>query len=149
MSKGISQQSIDVIKASACCITSNDVQISSRMYEILFEKYPKMQMLFANSPKNQHMKLANAISSYAVNIEKIHVLFPALEVIAISHVREDVKPAHYPLIGRAFIEAIEDVLGDDASMELLDAWREVYKYIADILIEMEEKLYLEQKEREK
>ncbi len=149
MRKELSQSSIDIIKKSACCITSNDVKISSRMYEILFEKYPKLKVLFANSPNDQHMKLANAISSYAVNIDKIHVLFPALEVIAISHVREDVKPQHYPLVGRAFIQAIEDVLGDDASMELLDAWREVYKYIADILIEMEENLYKQQEERQK
>ena len=145
MRKEISQKSVDIIQKSANYITSNDTKISARMYEILFEKYPKLKVLFANSSNDQHMKLANAISSYAVNIDRIHVLFPALEVIAIAHARENIKPQHYPLVGMAFIQAIEDVLGDNASLELLDAWREVYQYIAEILIEMEAKLYSEVK----
>lgn len=141
MQASLSKSSVDIIKESASLVTSNDREITLRMYEILFEKYPQLRKLFADAPKDQYMKLAQAVSAYAVNIDKIHILMPALNVIAVAHVRKEIKPAHYPLVGRAFIEAMEEVLHSEASLEFIDAWREAFQYLSDILIGLEEELY--------
>ena len=139
----LSQKHIEIIKESAGLITANDEKITTKMYEILFYKYPHLEILFDNAPDNQFMKLAEALSSYAVNIDKIEKLTPALELIAIKHVEVNIRPGYYSMVGMALIEAIEDVLGKMAPIGFIDAWREVYKYISDILIEMEDKLYKE------
>jgi hemoglobin-like flavoprotein len=141
----LSQKHINIIKESAELITANDLAITSKMYEILFYKYPHLEMLFENAPDNQFMKLAEALSLYAVNIDKIEKLIPALELIAIKHVEVNIRPGHYSMVGMALIEAIEEVLGKMAPIGFIDAWREVYKYVSDILIEMENKLYKELK----
>jgi len=141
----LSQNSIDIIKNSAELITANDIAITQRMYELLFIKYPNLQELFKNAPDNQYMKLAEALSAYAINIEKLDVLKPALAVIARVHVKVNIKPSHYPVIGMVLMQAIEDILGERASIELIDAWREAYKHISFVLIEIEKEMYALQK----
>ena len=137
----LSPKTIKIVKESAELITTNDTKITKKMYSILFEKHPNFQVFFKDAPANQYMKLAEALSAYAINVEKLHILRPALSVIAREHVRVKIKPVQYPIIGMALIQAIEDVLGDTASLELIDAWREVYKHIANVLIEIEKEMY--------
>ena len=141
MVKPLSQKTIQIIKNTAELITTNDTLITKKMYSILFQKYPHFKIFFKDAPENQYMKLADALSSYAVNVEKLHILRPALSSIAKEHVRVSIKPSHYPIIGMALIQAIEEVLGDSASLELIDAWREAYKHIGDVLIEIEKEMY--------
>ena len=141
MYKPLSPQTIKIIKNSAYLVTSNDTLITKRMYEIMFCKYPHFKKQFKNTPENQYMKLAEAISAYAMNIEKIERLKPALQVIARIHVKGKVLPSQYFKVGGVLLEAMEEVLGNRASLEFLDAWREVYTYVAKILIEMESELY--------
>ena len=140
MPEMLSLRSIAIIKASASLITLNDSKITSRMYEILFQRFPKTEELFINAPSDQYMKLAEILSAYAINIDKLEVLKPALEVIASNHARSHVKPLRYPMIGQALIQAIRDVLSDMASPEFIDAWREAFQYLTDVLIEMEDKI---------
>jgi len=145
--KQLSPKAISIVKSSAELITLNDVKITTRMYEILFTKYPKVKPLFKDAPQDQYMKLAEIISAYAVNIDIIEKLKPALLVIAKKHVRLNIQPAQYPMIGMVLMQAMEEVLGEKATPDFMDAWRESYKYIADVLIEMEKKLYLERKQK--
>ena len=137
----ISLESILIIKDSAHLITSNDTLITQRMYKILFSKYPHVKEIFKNAPEDQYMRLAEILSAYAVNIDKIDRLRPALEVIAKIHTRVNIKEAHYPMIGIVLMQAIEDILGDKANIEFMDAWREAFQLIASILISMEKKIY--------
>jgi nitric oxide dioxygenase len=139
----LSQKHVEIIKESAALITANDESITTKMYEILFYKYPHLEMLFENAPDNQLMKLAEALSLYAVNIENIDKLTPSLELIAVKHVEVNIRPGYYSMVEMALIEAMEDVLGKIAPIGFIDAWREVYKYISSVLIEMEDKLYKE------
>jgi len=143
LSHSLSPQSIQIIKNSAELITLNDTKITQKMYKILFSKYPHVKKLFAAAPEDQYMRLAEIISAYAVNIEKIDRLRPALMVIANVHTRVNIKPAHYPMIGMVLMQAFEDVLKEEATVEFMDAWREAYQVIAGILTEMEKELYKE------
>lgn len=140
MQNKLTDKTINLIKESAAIITKYSPQITLRMYVILFDKHPEMKKIFENSPEDQYMKLAQALSAYAVNIEKLHILTPALEMIAKDHNKHNVLPSHYPIVGMALIEAMEDILNDNASLELIDAWREAYKHLASVLIELQKKV---------
>ena len=113
------------------------------MFEILFSKYPHIENLFADMQEDQYMKLAEILSAYAINIEKIEKLRPALLVIAQKHVDLNIDPVHYPMIGMVLMQAMEETLGKEASIEFMDAWREAYQVIGNILIDMEKALYEE------
>ena len=141
----LSNRDISIIKDSALLITRNDTEIAKRMYEILFSKYPSIKSLFQNVGIGQHKKLATALSSYAVNIDKLDLLRPALFEIAKVHVARKIENRYYPMIGLCLIQAIEDILHTDATPEFIDAWREAYKTVAQALMDIENEMRLRDK----
>ncbi len=139
----LSQKTIEICKATAPVLTEHGEAITSRMYEILFENYPETRPLFGEAPEDQHKKLASAIVAYASNIDNLEVLGNAVEVMAQRHVRTKVKPEHYPMVGVSLLQAIKDVLGDAATDDVIEAWKEAYFFLGDILIAREKELYSE------
>jgi len=142
-SNELSEKTIITIKEFAPLITTKSLEITEIMYDKLFMKHPQLKPLFIFAPKNQPALIAEALSAYAVNIENLKLFQPALDVIAESHVRMIVKPNHYIMLGPILIESIEDVLGNAATIEFIDAIREAYKYLSDYLINMEFDIYNE------
>lgn len=137
----LSEKTIQIIKATAAPVAVNAEAITTRMYEILFETHPETKEFFKDTDPNQHKKLAGAVSAYAANIDNLGVLSSAIEKMAATHVRVKVLPEHYPLVGVSLLGAVKDVLGDAATDEVLEAWKEAYFFLADILIAREKELY--------
>lgn len=139
----LTPQTIAIVKATAKPVAENAEAITTRMYEILFEKHPETKILFKAAASDQHKKLAAAVGAYAANIERLDVLGEAIDKMARSHVRTGIKPEHYPLVGVSLLEAVKEVLGEAATDKVLEAWKEAYFFLADILIAREEALYAE------
>lgn len=138
---GLSEKTIEICKATAPVLTEHGEAITTRMYEILFSNYPETRALFGEAPEDQHKKLASAIVAYASNIDNLEVLGKAVEGMAQRHARTKVKPEHYPMVGVSLLEAIKDVLGDAATDDVIEAWKEAYFYLGDILIAREREIY--------
>ena len=137
----LSEKTIEICKATAPVIAEHGETITTRMYEILFENYPETKALFGDAPEEQHKILAGAIAAYAANIDNLDVLGKAVEGMAKRHVKTNVKPEHYPMVGVSLLQAIKDVLGDAATEDVIDAWKEAYFFLGDILIAREKELY--------
>lgn len=58
-----------------------------------------------------------------------------------KHRALQVKPEHYPIVGKYLLEAIGIVLGDNKSQKVLDAWEKAYGEIATIFINIETDMY--------
>ena len=141
MGQELSENSIFIIKESADLVIANSVKISAKMYELLFKKYPYIKALYANAPKDMHLVFAEVFSAYAENIDNLDALSETLNAIAVAHIKNNVRADQYPLVGRVFMDSLEYVLEDEASEELLDAWREAYQYLAYVLIDIEKEMY--------
>ncbi|MCF6340931.1 MAG: globin domain-containing protein [Sulfurimonas sp.] len=137
-----SVKSVDILYKTSGLIEKNSIEISKTMYILLFDLHPEFKVLFKNAPSDQHKLLAETMSSYAVNIKNIHILKPALEKIAKTHVNNGVKPYQYKIISHMLLLSYKVVLGDDATDELIDAWKEAIECVSDILIKLEKELYL-------
>ena len=145
--ESLSKDTIRIVKNSAQQITQHCEEITLTMYPILFEKYPQLKKQFAKAPDNQHMKLAEAISAYAINIERLDRLAPALMVIAKRHVQTNVRPSQYIYVEDALLSAMCIVLKEEKNSELMTAWSEAYWYIAEVLINMERTLCMEKSKK--
>ena len=137
----LSQKTVQIVKATAVPVAANAEAITTRMYEILFQTHPETKEFFKDADPDQHKKLAGAVSAYAANIDNLDVLSAAVEKMALTHVKAKVLPEHYPLVGIALLGAVKDILGDAATDEVLEAWKEAYFFLADILIAREKELY--------
>ena len=137
----LSEKTIEICKKTAPLLVEYGEAITTRMYEILFMNYPETRALFPEALEAQYKKLAGAIVAYAANIDKLHVLSHAVDGIANRHVNTNVKPEHYPMVGASLLQAIKDELGDVASDDVIEAWKEAYFFLGDILIGREKELY--------
>ena len=77
----------------------------------------------------------------AENIDRLEVLLPAIKKIGQVHVNSNVKPEHYPIVGKNLLIAIKEVLGDNATEEVIEAWSEAYDVIAKVFIDVETDIY--------
>jgi nitric oxide dioxygenase len=132
-----------IIKSTAPVLKEKGEEITTAMYKILFERNPELKELFKDAEPDQYKKLAQAVYAYAANIDNLGALGKGIETIAQAHVKTKIKPEHYPLVGGALLSAIEEVLGEAASVDIMNAWKEAYFFLADVLIKREEQLYAE------
>ena len=137
----LSEKTIEICKETAPVLLEHGEAVTAKMYEILFSNYPETRELFGEAPENQHKILAGAILAYAGNIDNLNVLSGAVEGMAKRHVKTKVKPEHYPMVGVSLLHAIKDVLGDAATDDIIEAWKEAYFFLGDILIAREKELY--------
>ncbi len=137
----LSEKTVEICKKTAPLLVEYGEAIANRMYEILFKNYPETRALFPEGLEDQYKKFAGALVAYAANIDRLHVLNNAVDYIAKRHVTTHVKPEHYPMVGASLLEAIKDVLGDVASDNVIEAWKEAYFFLGDILIGREKELY--------
>ncbi|WP_332303221.1 NO-inducible flavohemoprotein [Rhizobium sp. GR12] len=136
MSRQLSPQTIELVKASIPALAAHGNEITKRMYARLFEdEHIKNLFNHANQGEggSQVHALATAILGYAQNIENLAVLTPVVERITHKHIGYHILPEHYPYVATALLAAISDVLGEAAAPEILDAWGEAYWFLADIL----------------
>lgn len=132
------------IDASVPVLREHGLAITSVFYKNMLEAHPELNNLFnmgnqANG--SQQQSLASAVFAYAANIDNSAALAPVIERIVHKHVSIGIKPAHYPIVGKYLLGAIQQVLGDAASVELISAWEEAYGLLADVLIKAETRLY--------
>lgn len=132
----LSPTTIAIVKATVPVLAEHGPKITETMYRRLFCD-PSIARLFnqANQKSGaQRFALAGAVLAYAQNIDNLGALTGAVERIAQKHIGYAILPEHYPFVATALLGAIEEVLGDAATSEILTAWGEAYWFLADILI---------------
>ncbi|WP_296202275.1 FAD-binding oxidoreductase [Psychrobacter sp. UBA3962] len=71
------------------------------------------------------------------------MLLPQVMQIGHKHRALQIKPEHYPIVGKHLLGAIKEVLGEGATDEVINAWAEAYDEIASVFIKVEENMYKE------
>ncbi|OAN19332.1 flavohemoprotein [Photobacterium jeanii] len=140
----ISQQTIDVVKATAPVIAQTGPALTAHFYERMFSHNPELKDIFNMSNQrngDQREALFNAICAYANNIENLAALLPAVEKIAHKHTSFMITAEQYAIVGGHLLGTIDDLLSP--GQEVLDAWAEAYGVLADIFIKREEEIYQE------
>ena len=111
------------------------------------ENNPEIKAMFNMAKQEsgeQPKALAMTILAAAQNIDNLEVLLPAVKKIGNIHVNSNVKPEHYPIVGKNLLLAIKEVLGDAATEDVLNAWAEAYEVIAKVFIDVEKDMYIDQ-----
>ena len=89
--------------------------------------------------------MANAVIAYAANCDKLDSMEKTVELITEKHVSFNVLPEHYEIVGTSMLKAIKKILGEAATDEIVQGWEDGYWFLANLLMNAEEK---KKKERE-
>ncbi|UOF92557.1 NO-inducible flavohemoprotein [Fodinisporobacter ferrooxydans] len=140
----LSQKTIEIIKSTVPVLEKHGTAITSRFYQLMFSNHPELLNIFNHANQKQGRQqtaLANAVYAAAANIDQLETILPVVAQIAHKHRSLGIKPEHYPIVGKHLLLAIEDVLGDAATPEILDAWKQAYGVLADVFIKVEAEMY--------
>ncbi|WP_413693744.1 NO-inducible flavohemoprotein [Psychromonas sp. KJ10-2] len=140
----LTDNEITIIKASAPALAEYGEQITGRFYQILLEKNPELKNIFNMTNQksgNQKQALAMAVYAFSKYVDNLSVILGDVERIAQKHASLGIKAEHYPLVGSALLEAIEEVL--NPGEEVIAAWASGYGVLANVFIEREKALYEE------
>ncbi len=142
----LSEKTIAIVKSTVPILQEHGETLTRHFYTRIFNHNPEVLPFFNPAHQAaglQQRALATAICAYAANIDNLGVLGSAVELIAQKHVSLQVKPEHYPIVGENLLASICEVLGVDATDDVVVAWGEAYGFLADILIGREKQIYTE------
>jgi nitric oxide dioxygenase len=140
----ISTPTIDIVKSTAPLLGEHGETLTRHFYQRMFSHNPEVAPFFNPAHQAaglQQKALAGAICAYAANIDNLEGLGSAVEWMAQKHASLQIKPEHYPIVGANLLASIREVLGEEASDEVMNAWAEAYGYLASILIGREKHIY--------
>ena len=89
----------------------------------------------------QSTALAQSVLAAAINIEHLERIMPVVKEIAYKHCALQVPPAGYDIVGENLIAAIKDVVGLDDSSPIIQTWKNAYREIAQVFIDVEQEIY--------
>jgi len=136
-----------LIKATIPILQSSGEVLTDYFYKRMFEHNPELRSVFnmgnqANGKQRQ--ALAGAVLAYAEHIENPAVLIDVLKGIGSKHVSLNIQAQDYAIVGKHLLASIKEVLGEKtATPDLLDAWRQAYNELAEIMIGIEAQFYLD------
>lgn len=128
----LSEKTVKVCKLSAPVIVKHSETVASKLYEKLYEKSPKAKELFGGTNDAQYKQFKSAIALYSKNIDKIK---------ALDYSNAHIDSEYSTMIQISLLQAIKDVFGDAATGEIIEAWKEAYIFLGDIVITKDKELY--------
>ena len=136
----------ELIKATIPILRASGEDLTNYFYARMFKHHPELRNMFnmgnqANG--RQKSALANAVLAYAENIDDPSVLIGVLKGIGTKHRSLNIQPEQYKIVGIHLIASIGEVVGEAATLPILEAWTVAFYELADIMINLEKGLYEE------
>src|SRR5690625_7820804 len=96
----------------------------------MFNNHPELLNIFyeVNQKRGkQQQARANMVYEAAKYIDQLEVLLDEVKLIAEKHRGLQIKPEHYPIVGKYLLLTIKEVLGVAATDEIMTAWEQAYE----------------------
>ncbi|MEX3970987.1 NO-inducible flavohemoprotein [Paraburkholderia caribensis] len=136
-----------IVKATVPLLESGGEALTTHFYKTMLSEYPSVRPLFNQAHQqsgDQPRALANAVLMYARHIDQLEQLGGLVSQIINKHVALNILPEHYPIVGACLLRAIREVLGAEIATDaVIEAWGAAYQQLADLLIGLEEQVYVE------
>lgn len=140
----LTEKEKDIIKSTVPVLEEYGSEITKTFYQNMFQAHPELLNMFNQTNQevgDQPKALANTVLAAARHIDNLEAIVPAVIGIGHKHRALNVYPEHYPIVGKYLLTGIKDVLGDNATDEILDAWGKYYEQIAQVFIDVEKDMY--------
>ena len=136
----ISPKQIAIIENSFAALKDNSLDVAISFYENLFQDYPQLKRLFANTDMTkQYQKFVDSLSYIVKHLAHPSLLTNAVKTMGVKHASYGVLPEHYPRFGNALLKTLKLHFKTQWSPELEAAWTAAYTAIAYLMLEASER----------
>lgn len=144
----LDSKTIAIVKSTIPLLSATGPRLTEHFYNRMLTHNPELKNIFNMSNQrsgDQRQALFDAICAYAINIENLSALLPAVERIAQKHASLNILPEQYQIVGTHLLATINEML--NPGQEVLDAWGKAYGVLADVFINREAKIYQDSAEK--
>ena len=99
-------------------------------YQRLFTIDPSLRSMFRGGIAEQGKKLMQILSVAVNALRHIDQILPALEEMGRCHAASGVRDEHYATVAAAFLDTLENALGEAFTMEIEEAWMAMFEVVA-------------------
>ena len=126
---------LHVVETTARRLDADRRRFADTFYNRLFEVAPHTRELFPDDLSAQKEKLVDEVTFLAGAASDLDTFVARASELGARHHGYGVHVADYTSVEVALIAGVEAVLGDDATPEVLDAWRRLYRLISETMID--------------
>jgi hemoglobin-like flavoprotein len=120
----------ELIRASFAKVAIMPEVTAALFYERLFTVNPSFRPLFKNDMRIQGIKLMTMVTMVVYNLHQPGETLSAIRNLGQRHVGYGVKPTDYDAVADALSWAFEQVLEEDFTPEVRNAWSICYQQLA-------------------
>ncbi|MGZ2259775.1 globin domain-containing protein [Roseobacter sp. A03A-229] len=132
----LSQDDIDVIRASYMQLSSDLQRAGDVFYEALFEIAPGTRDLFLADMSSQSMKLMSTLGLVVSQLQNSDELEPVVKDLALRHLAYGVEEQHYGQVRDALMRMLIVLLDHESADPALSAWGRAYDGLADVMVKV-------------
>ena len=108
-------------------------EAAAMFYARLFELDPSLRPRFKGDVAELSRTWGAIISVAVANLEHPYILLPTLYTLGAQQEKNGVQERHYDIVGVAFLDTLQRVLGEAFTPEVRVAWADGYRVIANVL----------------
>jgi hemoglobin-like flavoprotein len=128
---------VTLLRESFDLIVERSPTVTTRFYEIFFERYPQVRPMFGNTPQareRQEKMLTDALVAVLDHLEDAPWLTETLFALGKRHVGYGVRDEQYAWVGGCLLEALAEAAGPHWNDEVADAWTAAFGAIRDLML---------------
>jgi hemoglobin-like flavoprotein len=126
---------VGLLRDSFDLVATINPKITTRFYEILFERYPQTQAMFPVGDRaRQAEMLTGALVAVLDHLEDAPWLQDTLGALGAKHVGYGVTREMYDWVGGCLLAALAETAGPKWTPELNAAWSEAYGAIVSLML---------------
>lgn len=126
---------IELVQSSFAQVLPIAEPAAALFYARLFELAPDVRALFKGDMVEQGRKLMAMLRTVVSSLDKLDVLLPAAQGLAVRHVGYGAQPAHYAVVGAALMDTLDRGLGDVFTPETRSAWETAYGTLSTVMMD--------------
>lgn len=121
------------LQASLHLMLQDEVAFARLFYDKVFTIAPQARALFRSNMTDQGRLLTHMLGGIVYSLSRPAHLTTGLKKLGQSHIKYGVKPAHYPIVKQAMMEAIDETLGNLKTGKSLDAWSTALDFVMNAM----------------
>ena len=133
----LSEKTIEIVKKTADELVQNSKVITLNMCDILVDLYPPLKPVFGLNTPDKNAQFTTIVRTCIADIDDVDALRARMNKMLTTSNKIKVPPEKYPMVGVCFLTAVKQALGERATDEVVEAWKDTYFFLVDILITAE------------
>jgi hemoglobin-like flavoprotein len=123
-----------VLESSLELVDAPDDGLTTRFYDILFDRYPAVRPMFSADTAPQAKMLREAVIAVLDHLDDADWLTSTLHEMGRRHVGYGVTPEMYAAVAESMVAAMRELGGDAWTPAMTDAWTEALGTVASLML---------------